>query len=339
MSQPIMVREASVSYGDTAVLRSVDLDVRAGGIVALLGPSGCGKTTMLRAIAGLEHLDAGQIEVGGTLVSGPSRHVAPERRNVGMVFQDWALFPHLSVARNVAYGLGRGADEARVAEVLDLVGLSGFGDRSPQNLSGGQQQRVALARALAPSPTALLLDEPFSNLDTALRVEIRTEVHRLLSSLDVTTIFVTHDQDEAFILGDEVAVMANGRIVQQGSPQALYARPASPWIAAFVGEANLVVGTAAGTVATTPVGAIQLSEACHGDCEVLLRPEELELAAEGPGVVGLVEYYGHDTTYEVELPDTTVVRVRMTSTPKFATGDRVQVRHIGGTTVAYALAG
>ena len=195
---PVSIRidDVSVTYDGPPVLREISLSVDAGELVALLGPSGCGKTTLLRAIAGLEPVSAGSIALGDRVVSGPGDHVAPERRRVGMVFQDWALFPHLSVARNVAYGLPRvERNGPRVDEVLEMVGLAGLGDRSPQTLSGGQQQRVALARALAPAPSVLLLDEPFSNLDATLRVQIRTEVHRLLSELDVTAVFVTHDQD------------------------------------------------------------------------------------------------------------------------------------------------
>ena len=209
------VRGVHKSFGTTAVLRDVDLDVPSGSVVALLGPSGCGKTTLLRIIAGLEAPDAGEVRVGGRLLTGPATSVPPEHRRVGMVFQDWGLFPHLTVAQNVGYGLPRGERRgARVDEALELVGLVGLGHRSPTTLSGGQQQRVALARALAPRPSVLLLDEPFSNLDAALRVQVRGEVHRLLRELGVTTVFVTHDQEEAFVLGDEVAVMSEGRVVQ-----------------------------------------------------------------------------------------------------------------------------
>ena len=196
MNEPtsITVTAAVKRFGDVDVLRHVDLRVDAGAVVALLGPSGCGKTTLLRSIAGLERLDGGEVRIGDRLVSGPGAHVPPERRRVGMVFQDWALFPHLTVAQNVGYGLPRAQRAgARVDAALDMVGLGGLGDRSPGTLSGGQQQRVALARALAPQPGVLLLDEPFSNLDSTLRVQVRTEVHQLLAQLEVTTVFVIHD--------------------------------------------------------------------------------------------------------------------------------------------------
>jgi iron(III) transport system ATP-binding protein len=340
----IEVRGLRASFGGPDVLRGIDLDVRAGSVVALLGPSGCGKTTLLRSIAGLERPTAGEIRVGGQVVAGPSTHVAPESRRVGMVFQDWALFPHLSVAANVGYGLPRAERRGpRVADALAMVGLAGMGHRAPGTLSGGQQQRVALARAVAPHPMVLLLDEPFSNLDTALRIEVRLEVHQLLVELGITTVFVTHDQEEAFVLGDEVAVMDAGRIVQQASPAVLYDRPLTPWVARFVGDANLVGGAAHGTSAVTSVGAIALREPAAGDVQLLLRPEELRLDAVGSSdtagpaaVVELVEYYGHDCVTFARLADGEVVRVRSGSAPRFTRGDPVLVRYAGPPAVAFS---
>ena len=337
----IRVAGVDKAFGGAPVLRGVDLDVDEGSIVALLGPSGCGKTTLLRTIAGLERPDRGEISVGDRLLTGPGTFVPPERRRVGMVFQDWALFPHLTVARNVAYGLAR--DDRRsgaVDEVLAMVGLDGLGGRSPATLSGGQQQRVALARALAPRPSVLLLDEPFSNLDTALRAQVRAEVHRLLRDLGVTTVFVTHDQEEAFVLGDRVAVMQRGEIVQHARPADLYAAPVSRWVASFVGEANLVAGSAGDGVATTPLGSVPVAAGHRGSVDVLLRPEALELAAAngggtGVGTVELVEFYGHDTVYRVELADGERLRVRAGPAPGFTRGDRVAVRYVGGPAVAY----
>ena len=272
-------------------------------------------------------------------------HVPAERRRVGMVFQDWALFPHLTVAQNVGYGLPRPDRRGpRVAEALALVGLDGLGDRSPGTLSGGQQQRVALARALAPAPGVLLLDEPFSNLDTSLRVQVRTEVHQLLASLGVTTVFVTHDQEEAFVLGDEVAVMHGGRIVQQATPAELYARPATSWVATFVGDANLVTGTAAGASATTPVGPVALERPVEGDVDVVLRPEELRLVpladgAGAPATVELCEFYGHDTVYLVRPDGGEPLRARAGSAPRYARGDRVGIAYGGPPAIAYAAPG
>ncbi len=357
-TSPISVRDLSVSYGGPDVLRGVDLEVAAGSIVSLLGPSGCGKTTLLRSIAGLQSIASGSITIADRLVSSPDTHVPAEKRRIGMVFQDWALFPHLNVAKNVAYGLTKAdrksaSGRARVTEILELVGLADVIDRMPQTLSGGQQQRIALARALAPKPEVLLLDEPFSNLDTSLRVEIRTEVHRILSELDVTSVFVTHDQDEAFVLGDQVAVMSGGEVVQVGSPAELYAEPATPWVAHFVGEANLLRSVVHRGIATTSVGVVPLhayqdqaetdknaptsdDQFIEGVVDVLIRPEDidLQLDSSGAGMVELVEYYGHDSTYEVNMGDHQL-RVRLGSVPRFKRGDRVTPAFVGHSAASF----
>ena len=331
--------DVTKTFAVDPVLRGVSLRVEAGRMVALLGPSGCGKTTLLRILAGLEHPDAGEVRLGDEVLTGGGRDIPPERRRIGMVFQDWALFPHMSVARNVAYGLSRGPDRDQLVEdALAMVGLAGLGDRSPATLSGGQQQRVALARALAPRPAALLLDEPFSNLDTSLRVQVRAEVHRLLAEVGVTTVFVTHDQDEAFVLGDEVAVMSEGEIVQQAAPAELYDAPATPWIAGFVGDANLLAGVATGAAAMTPVGGVALREASDGEVQVLLRPEHLEVRGGDAGEVDLVEFYGHDTVYAVRLDGGAALTVRVAQAPAHARGDRVAVTYVGPPAVAFPLA-
>jgi iron(III) transport system ATP-binding protein len=324
-------------FGSTPVLRGVDLYVPEGAVVALLGPSGCGKTTLLRTIAGLESADAGSVVIGGRPVVGPGLDVAPERRRVGMVFQDWALFPHLDVAGNVGYGLSRRErSAARIEAALELVGLGGMGRRQPGTLSGGQQQRVALARAIAPQPSVLLLDEPFSNLDTTLRVQVRTELHHLLVELGITAVFVTHDQEEAFVLGDQVAVMVGGEIVQQAPPADLYAEPASPWVAQFIGDANLLPGVAAGASALTPVGEIPLRVAGHDRTTVLIRPEDLRLTTGGDARVELTEFYGHDTVYLVRTAGGSRVRVRAGASPEHQRGDQVTVRYEGRPAVSYA---
>jgi iron(III) transport system ATP-binding protein len=339
--QSVVATGVSKHFGPVAALQEVDLRVDAGSMLALLGPSGCGKTTLLRVIAGLERPDNGQIEVGDVVLTSAEVFVPPERRRIGMVFQDWALFPHLSVERNVAYGvadLDSGARRARVREALDMVGLGSLGDRAPATLSGGQQQRVALARALAPQPSVLLLDEPFSNLDTALRVQVRTEVHRLLAGLGITTVFVTHDQEEAFVLGDDVAVMDEGRVVQQASPAELYRAPASRWVASFVGDANLVEGSVNDGVAETALGPVRVATTVAGAAEVLVRPETIKLEPGTSGVVELVEFYGHDTVYVILLGDGTRVRSRQGSAPRFARGEQVDARYIGGPAMAYVVA-
>ncbi|MGK2949295.1 MAG: ABC transporter ATP-binding protein [Acidimicrobiales bacterium] len=332
----IEVNDLHKQFGRQPVLRGVDLHVAEGAVVALLGPSGCGKTTLLRTIAGLERADAGTVTIGGRPMVGPGTDVPPEKRRVGMVFQDWALFPHLDVGGNVGYGLPRKERTGgRVEAALELVGLGGMAKRQPGTLSGGQQQRVALARAIAPEPTVLLLDEPFSNLDTALRVQVRTEIHHLLVQLGITSVFVTHDQEEAFVLGDEVAVMADGEIVQQASPAELYAAPATPWVAGFVGDANLVAATAHAGLASTPVGKVPLLTAGTGPATVLLRAEQLHLAAGGDATVELTEFYGHDTVYLVRTAEGSVVRVRASAAPLHQRGDHVTVRYEGPPAISY----
>ncbi len=327
-------------FGSTTVLAGVDLEVPAGSVCALLGPSGSGKTTLLRTIAGLERPDAGTVHLGDAVLCGPTTFVAPERRRIGMVFQDGALFPHLSVAGNVAYGLPRAERKGlRVAEALSMVGLGGYADRLPGTLSGGQQQRVALARALAPRPSVLLLDEPFSNLDAALRAQVRSDVHRVLAEAGVTAVFVTHDQEEAFVLGDEVAVMHAGRIVQRATPAELYRQPADAWVARFIGDANLVAGTADGDIAQTPLGAVPLTADHHGPVEVLVRPEALVVEPPdpaGPAEVELVEYYGHDAVVLLQVDGGLTVKARVVH-PVAQRGDRVRLRYGGPPAIAYPL--
>ncbi len=329
-ARPVSIAAVDKRLGGVVVIDSLDLTVPAGRVTVLLGPSGSGKSTLLRLIAGLERPDGGTISIGDEVVASPTEWVAPERRRVGMVFQDWALFPHLSVGANVAFGLERSVRSGpRVGEVLALVGLEGMEQRAPHTLSGGQQQRVALARALAPRPDVLLLDEPFSNLDAALRRRLRSEVHELLVELAVTTVFVTHDQEEAFVLGDQVAAVADGRVVQVGPPAELYRSPVDRWVATFVGEANLLPGTATGELVSCALGSLELRDPQSGPVEVVVRPEQLTLVggSDGPGVpatVELVEYHGHDATARLRLGDGTVLKLRAPEVT-VRRGDRVSV--------------
>ena len=321
-AESVTVTGLTKAFGASPVLRGVDLTIPAGALVALLGPSGCGKTTLLRAIAGLDRADSGEVRAGDRVLTGPGVAVPPERRRIGMVFQDPALFPHMSVARNVGYGLSRrDPDRAvRVAQALELVGLGGYDQRMPSTLSGGEQQRVALARALAPRPSVILLDEPFSNLDAPLRAELRLEVRRVLAGTDMTALFVTHDQEEAFLVGDEVAVMGAGCVAQQGSPTELYELPASREVAEFIGDANFLPGHATGRWASTPVGEIPLHADAEGAVEVMVRPERLRAGAGDDGAVEATEYYGHDAVYRVRLDDGCVLRARIIGPPVLRRG-------------------
>jgi iron(III) transport system ATP-binding protein len=306
------------TYGPHAppVLDGLDLTVPDGALAAVLGPSGCGKTTLLRIIAGFLRADAGSVTVGGRVLTGPGVHLPPERRRIGIVPQEGALFPHLSVARNVAFGLtglDRTARRRRTEEMLELVGLAGYGRRMPHELSGGQQQRIALARALAPRPALVLLDEPFNALDSALRAGVRADVRTALRLSGATAVLVTHDQQEALSTADLVAVVRDGRVVQCDTPQQLYRRPADPWVAGFVGDAVLLPATAHnGSTAHTALGTIPLvtdpgaeTGTGNGIGTVLLRPEQLELTEPASAAVGGtvtdVRFYGHDAMVTVTV--------------------------------------
>ncbi len=340
--------------GSPSVLDGVDLSVGAGTSMVLLGPSGCGKTTLLRIIAGLERPDAGTVRVGDRELVGPGTFVTPDRRNIGMVFQDWALFSHLNVARNVGFGLPRPERRSspRIDESLRMVDMETMSDREIDTLSGGQRQRVALARALAPRPEVLLLDEPFSNLDATLRSTLRTELRELLKDLSVTSIFVTHDQEEAFILGDRIAVMNQGRVVQSGTAVEIYESPVDKWVGDFVGESNLIAGTA--TVASsrtvdTPFGPVEMDRDITGPVDVLVRPERLILNRAGQAdrsetvdpnrrnaghgvmaTVSSVEYLGHGTRYRLDWQGVELT-AREVDSPRFTVGETVRAALREGT--------
>lgn len=330
------------AFGEQQVLSGVNLEVPAGAIVAVLGPSGCGKTTLLRLIAGFDSLDAGSISIDGQVVAtrgdGNTVSVPPERRRVGVVPQEGALFPHLDVAGNVGFGLRRGRGAARVAEVLEMVGLAGYQRKRPNELSGGQQQRVALARALAPQPSLVLLDEPFASLDAALRGKVRDEVFDVLRAAGATAVLVTHDQQEALSVADQVAVLLDGRIAQMGEPTELYNAPAGLAVATFVGDAVVLRGEANGRQVVCALGTLpQVAGGPQaGAVDVVLRPEHFVVDAlgegeirDGAGLRGTVvgrAFFGHDGMVRVALDAGPVVMCRTAADALPARGASVTTR-------------
>ncbi len=304
----------SKRFGAETAVERLSLEVKRGELLTFLGPSGCGKTTMLRMIAGLEEPSEGTIVLGGERVAGDDVFVPPERRDAGIVFQNFALFPHLSVRENIAFGLDDDvtATEERVDELLDLVNMPEHGDKKPEQLSGGQKQRVALARSLAPEPEVLLLDEPFSNLDVRLRVEMREEVRRILKEAGVTAVSVTHDQEEALSISDRVAVMNDGRIEQVGRPEEVFERPESKFVASFLGRASFLKGHLREGKVETGVGRFNAATLEGYDTvydgapvDVLVRPDDLRAtpadAEVADGIVVSRQYVGPSFIYRVEL--------------------------------------
>ncbi len=317
----IAIRGVTKRFGTVAAVDRVSLEIADGELFTLLGPSGCGKTTLLRLVAGFYRPDAGEVVFGERVVN----DIPPHARNIGMVFQNYALWPHMTVFQNVAYGLrlrrlGRDAVAARVAEGLRKVNLVGFESRYPGQLSGGQQQRVALARALVLNPDILLLDEPLSNLDAKIRVQVRAEIRKLQRELGITTVYVTHDQEEALSLSDRVAVMRDGRVLQLGAPRELYERPRTRFVADFVGTNNLIPGTVKGQdgetlFVDTGLGVLR-ARAMAGvtpgqPCVLAIRPENVTVGAAGDanrvaGRVTLASYLGNTLRYDVEAGGATL---------------------------------
>jgi iron(III) transport system ATP-binding protein len=300
---------ATKRFGETAVLTGVNLSVPTGSITAVLGASGSGKTTLLRLIAGFEQLDTGTLRIGERILDDGRRAVSPQHRGVGYVPQEGALFPHLTVTGNIAFGLAR-ADRGKVRELLDLTGLAGLHKRYPHELSGGQQQRVALARALAVGPDVVLLDEPFSALDASLRADLRRDVARILAETRTTTVLVTHDQDEALGLADQIALLADGRVLAAAAPRELYRDPPDAGAAASIGEVNILSAQASGPHASCVLGVIALrsngSAPLHGPSRLLLRPEQLVIrlsATEQATLAAVVEvqYQGHDALAQLRV--------------------------------------
>ncbi len=343
----LTLRGVAKRFGAVTVLRDVDLEVPAGEIGALLGASGSGKTTLLRVVAGFERADRGLVSVSGEVVDDGRRAMAAERRRVGYVPQEGALFPHLTAERNVAFGLGRAArrQRDRAQELLELVGLAGLGGRYPHQLSGGQQQRVALARALAASPRAILLDEPFSSLDRELRASVRADVLGVLRETGTTTLFVTHDAAEALGSADRMAVLLDGRIVQVGAPRTLYRHPASPEVARLLGAANLLPGTFGRGCVRSELGSLPVvpgsGEAPEGQgALVLVHPEQVELVAPaGSACVGEVvgtEFGGHEQVLTLRLASSgTTLLARTGADRPVGPGDRVGLR-VRGPVVVWA---
>lgn len=322
-------------FGDTVAVDGLSMDVARGELLAVVGPSGCGKSTLLRLVAGLTPPDAGRVVIAGREVAGPAAWVPAERRGVGLVFQDYALFPHLTVAGNVGFGLtGREAQRsARVAEVLEPTGLAHLADRYPHELSGGEAQRVALARSLAPRPAVVLLDEPFSDLDRNLRVRIREDTVSVLRAAGAAGVFVTHDQEEALAVGDRVAVVSSGRIEQLDFPGSVFHAPASRFVGTFIGEADFIRGRQVGGTAHTRFGAVPVTGEVVGTCDVaeprevdvMVRPHEIGFTEDpaGDAVIGSAEFRGAAIAYGLDLGDGWVRSLRPHTQP-VAAGTRVR---------------
>ncbi|MFQ3619197.1 MAG: ABC transporter ATP-binding protein [Cyanobacteriota bacterium] len=312
---------------------SVSLSLKPGEILALLGPSGCGKTTLLRLIAGFEQPQQGQVAIAGRVVARADGMMPPEQRSVGMVFQDFALFPHLTVQENIGFGLGRGDRQQQVAEAIALVGLTGYERAYPHELSGGQQQRVALARALAPRPSLVLLDEPLSNLDVQVRLYLRQEVREILKATGTTAVFVTHDQEEAMAIADQVAVMRQGQIEQQGPPEALYQSPVSRFVAEFVTQANVLPARWTGQTWETEIGSFDLQSSLSdhfsaGDtADLTIRPEDIQIqpSTSGTVTVGDRQFLGRDYRYTLLTPSGKKLYARIPAERAIAPGTTVQL--------------
>lgn len=324
-------RSLTKAFGQRTVVHDVSFNVAAGDILVLVGPSGCGKTTTLRLVAGFEHLDGGSVEIAGQIVADDERYLPPEKRRVGMVFQDYAIFPHLSVGQNVGFALGKSrADRERVEELLSLVGLPGQAAKMPHELSGGEQQRVSLARALSIEPAVLLLDEPFSNLDATLRTGVRAEVRALLKRVGTTAVFVTHDQEEALLLGDQVGVMCNGRLEQIGSPETIFHRPQTRFVAEFLGQTGFIPGEVMSDSIQTPLGHLpRLTSLPVGTpVEIALRPDDVTFEPDEEGAAHIIsrQFTGMAYIYRLELPGGIIVQSQQPHEVRVAVGMTAQVR-------------
>ncbi|MEL0239791.1 MAG: ABC transporter ATP-binding protein [Candidatus Actinomarina sp.] len=324
----LLIRTRSVSkfYDEEQVLSDFNLDVWKGSITGILGSSGSGKTTALRLIAGFDRPDAGIIEMKNEVIVSDEVWLPPERRNIGMVFQDYALFPHLTVEKNIAFGLGKNdLEQGRLKEVIDMCNLSGLINKFPQELSGGQQQRVALARALAPNPEVILLDEPFTSLDAQMARVLRDEVVELLKNTETTAIIVTHDQEEALSVCDVVSVLEKGKIIQSSTPQEIYLNPVSKTVANSVGDPNILKGFSIDGRVETSLGTFV--SAYEGALDVSIRPEciELNLDSEGSYIVKECTFYGHDQVISFQNSKGEVFRARSLPNTIYEAGDKVNI--------------
>jgi iron(III) transport system ATP-binding protein len=342
-SSVLELRHVSCAYetGRPAV-QGISFAAREGEILCLLGPSGCGKTTILRAIAGFEPVRSGQLFLSGQLVSSPDVMTPTESRHVGMVFQEYALFPHLRVQDNIAFGLhhlARSERASRVQEMLRLTGLEGFERRYPHELSGGQQQRVALARALVQNPVVLLLDEPFSNLDPDMAGRMRQELHDLLRRMKTTTVLVTHDHDEAFAMADRIAVLNQGRLEQFDTPEMMYHMPATPFVADFVGQADFIPGTVSQGMVHTELGEFPDTIECRDGTAVvvMIRPDDIHLVpTEGARARVLSrQFHGSENLYTISLPSGQIVHSSQGSTTVYQVGTAVELRVLATHTVVF----
>ena len=342
-SSVLELRYVSCAYeAGRPAIQGISFAAREGEILCLLGPSGCGKTTILRAIAGFEPVRSGQLFLSGQLVSSPDTMIPTENRRVGMVFQEYALFPHLRVQDNIAFGLrhlGRSERSARVQEMLRLTGLEGFERRYPHELSGGQQQRVALSRALVQNPVVLLLDEPFSNLDPDMAGRMRQELHDLLRRTKTTTVLVTHDHDEAFAMADRIAVLNHGRLEQFDTPEMMYHMPATPFVADFVGQADFIPGTVSQGMVHTELGEFPDTIECKDGTAVvvMIRPDDIHLVpTEGARSRVLSrQFHGSENLYTVSLPSGQIVHSSQGSTSVYQEGTTVELRVLATHTVLF----
>lgn len=341
------IRNLFKSFKNVQALRDINLDLDQGEMLAVLGPSGCGKTTLLRSIAGFETPETGNVEVDGNVVFSDTVNVKPEKRRIGYVPQDGILFPHLSVAQNIGFGLSRKEKRSgRIEEMLELVGMKGLGSRMPHQLSGGQQQRVALARALAPAPSLVLLDEPFSALDAGLRATLREDVKHMLKQIGTTSVLVTHDQEEALSMADLVAVMRHGSCVQTADPVSLYKYPKDLHVARFVGEATVFNAQVFEGNIKSLFGNLPVASGCPMDCElasIMVRPEQFTIGEPNGQIGGHVIktiFYGHDALVYLKLDGQSgdnEVQIRVMGSPEFVPGEYVGLQ-VDGEVMAYASA-